>query len=279
MSKARKKRRVKRTILLIITYGAIFYGVYFIYHFFFNFPDVKVLKDHYPIPLEKKFKKEKPKNWIDIKTLPKKVYGAIIVSEDWEFFQHQGFDLPQMQEALLEDLKTGTFKRGGSTITQQVVKNIFLTSEKTLMRKYKELILSTELEETYDKYKILELYLNIAEMGPDIYGIESAALYYFKKHAQNLRPKEAAFIAMLLPSPKRYSVSFRKKELTRYANRIIESILNKMQKGGFISAEVLYEELSIPLAFEKTRVLPEENSQETLPSDISEELPEDSGSL
>lgn len=271
MPSARRKRRVKRTILLILIYAAILYGLFFVYNFFFNLPDVKVVQDHYPIIeslQSKKFEKTKPKNWVDIKTLPKKVYGAMIVSEDWEFFHHQGFDLPQMQGALIEDLKTGSFKRGGSTITQQVVKNLFLTSEKTLMRKYKELILSTELEETYDKFKILELYLNIAEMGQGIFGLESAAQHYFKKHAKDLRPKEAAFIAMLLPSPKRYSVSFRKKELTKYANRIIDSILNKMQKGGFITVELLNEELSTPLSFEKIK-LPED----TVPL---EEIPEDS---
>lgn len=259
MSKARKRRRIKRTILLVLIYAAILYGLYFLYNFFFNLPDVKVVKDHYPIieSIEsKKFEKDRPKNWVDIKTIPKKIYGAFIVSEDWEFFHHQGFDLPQMQGALLEDLKTGTFKRGGSTITQQVVKNLFLTSEKSLMRKYKELILSTELEETYDKYKILELYLNIAEMGQGIFGIENASQFYFKKHARELRPKEAAFIAMLLPSPKRYAVSFRKKELTKYASRIIDSILIKMQKGGFISEEMLNNELNTPLGFEK---MPEVN--------------------
>lgn len=255
MSKSRKSsRRIKRTILLVLIYGALLYGLYFGYQFFFNLPDVKVVQDHYPIieSIEKKkFEKTKPAHWVDVKTIPKKVYGAFIVSEDWEFFHHQGFDLPQMQGALLEDLKTGSFKRGGSTITQQVVKNLFLTSEKSLLRKYKELILSTELEETYDKFKILELYLNIAEMGQGIFGIEPAAKFYFKKHAKDLRPKEAAFIAMLLPSPKRYSVSFRKKELTTYASRIIDSILMKMQKAGFISEEVLQLELSTPLGFEK----------------------------
>lgn len=272
MSKKKKPRskkdlRLKRTILLVLTYGSVCYGLFFIYDFFFNLPDVKVVKDHYPIIQsldQKKFEKEKPKNWVDVKTIPKKVYGAFIVSEDWEFFHHQGFDLPQMQGALLEDLKTGSFKRGGSTITQQVVKNLFLNQEKSLIRKYKELVLSTELEETYDKYKILELYLNIAEMGQGIFGIELAAQFYFKKHAKDLRPKEAAFIAMLLPSPKRYSVSFRKKELTKYAARIVDSILTKMEKGGFISEEMLNAELSTPLGFEKM--------PEPLP-DISGETP------
>jgi len=252
-----KKKRLKRTILLILIYLAIVWGLLFLFDFFFNLPDVKILKSHYPIIenlTTRRYQKTKPKDWLDIKTLPRRVYGGIIVSEDWEFFNHSGFDFPQMQSALLEDLKTGTFKRGGSTITQQVVKNLFLSQEKTLMRKYKELTLSTELEENFDKLKILELYLNIAEMGPNLFGLERASLFYFKKHARDLRPKEAAFIAMLLPSPKRYSVSFRKKELTRYADRIIVSVLNKMEKGGFISLELLNTELSTPLSFEKTKI-------------------------
>lgn len=276
-SKKKKKRSIFLTIILVIIYGLTLSGVYFVYDYFFSFPDVLILKDHYPVVVNNNndskiiFESTMPKNWVSLKKIPRKVYGAIIVSEDWAFFEHVGFDLKQIQESLIENLEKGKFKRGGSTITQQVVKNIFLSPEKNLLRKYKELIIATELEEQFDKNQILEFYLNIAEMGPNLYGLQNAAQYFFKKNAIHLTPKEAAFIAMILPSPKRYSISFKKKELTKYAKKIIESILNKMQKGGFISEETLYQELQTPLSFEK---FPEELPLEALPLSSEEEFSE-----
>jgi monofunctional biosynthetic peptidoglycan transglycosylase len=272
MTEPKKKLRLKRKLFLTLVYGSVLFIFVKIFQVFFQFPNIEILATQYPqfkftdikSPVNIEWFKEKPKNWVDIKKLPKSVYGAFIVSEDWEFFNHRGFDYNQIQESILEDLKTGSFKRGGSTITQQLVKNIFLDQEKSLLRKYKELVLSYELEQRFSKLKILETYLNVVEMGSGVYGLPSAAQIYFKKSPTNLSPKEAAFIAMLLPSPKRYSVSFRKKELTRYARGTMNNILRKMKAGGFISEEKLNEELLTPLSFEKIVpvVTPEEATQE-----------------
>jgi monofunctional biosynthetic peptidoglycan transglycosylase len=245
--------------LMALLHLLLIWGMLWIYQTFFYLPDPTILKHLYPHTqvntkehtVDYEFKNEKPKNWAEIKKMPSYVYGAFIVSEDWEFFKHRGYDFVQMQTALLEDLKEGTFKRGASTITQQLIKNLFLSSEKSLLRKYKELVLAIELEETIEKKKILETYLNVVEMGPDLYGISQASSYYFKKSVYQLTPKEAAFIAMLLPSPKKYSVSFRKKEMTKFARRSVNFILDKMRRGGFISEETRLAETNARFAFEK----------------------------
>jgi monofunctional biosynthetic peptidoglycan transglycosylase len=288
MTEPKKKLRLKRKLFLTLVYALVLFIFFKAFHLFFQFPNIEILATQYPqlkftdvkSPVIIEWKKEKPQSWIDIKKLPKSVYGAFIVSEDWEFFNHGGFDYNQIQESILLDLKTGSFKRGGSTITQQLVKNIFLDQEKSLMRKYKELVLSFEVEQRFSKLKILETYLNVIEMGTGIYGLSGAAQAYFKKTAYNLTPKEAAFIAMLLPSPKRYSVSFRKKELTRYARGTMNNILRKMKAGGFISEEKLNDELSIPLSFEKiVPIVTSEEATQEIPidetvEDKSDENPE-----
>jgi monofunctional biosynthetic peptidoglycan transglycosylase len=288
MTEPKKKLRLKRKLFLTLIYGLVIFFFVKIFQIFFQFPNIEILATQYPqfkftdikSPVNIEWLKEKPKYWIDIKKLPKSVYGAIIVSEDWEFFNHRGFDYNQIQESILEDLKTGSFKRGGSTITQQLVKNIFLDQEKNLLRKYKELVLSYELEQRFSKLKILETYLNVVEMGSGVYGLSAASQAYFKKSPYNLSPKEAAFVAMLLPSPKRYSVSYRKKELTRYARGTMNNILRKMKAGGFISEEKLNEELSTPLSFEKiVPVVTTEEATQEIPldetvEDKSDENPE-----
>lgn len=245
--------------MLFAIHGMLIVGMLWLYNTFFYLPDPTILADQFPIPVidkkehtvEYKFDSEKPKTWIELKKLPPYVYGAFIVSEDWEFFKHKGYDYIQMQTALLEDLKEGSFKRGASTITQQLIKNLFLSKEKSLLRKYKELVLSVEIEESLEKKKILETYLNIVEMGVDLYGINNASQYYFHKPASQLEPKEAAFIAMLLPSPKKYSVSFRKAEMTKFARRSVNFILDKMRRGGFISEETRVLQTNSRLSFEK----------------------------
>jgi monofunctional biosynthetic peptidoglycan transglycosylase len=201
-------------------------------------------------PSEVVIQERPPAGWTPITTLPKRVQGAILVSEDWAFYRHPGYDEDQIQEAVKESLAAGHLKRGASTITQQVVRNLYLSKEKSLTRKAREIWMATKIEKVLGKQKILELYFNIAEMGEGIFGIGPAAEYYFHKGASDLMPKEAAFLAMLLPSPKRYAISFQKRTLTPYARRIIHSILNKMVMGGYITAEERDQEWKTPLSFE-----------------------------
>ena len=119
------------------------------------------------------------------------------MSEDSSFFQHDGINYDAILRSLLVNLKAKSFKAGGSTISQQVVKNIFLTQEKTIIRKFKGILYNKRIgEKFYKKNQILELYLNIIEAGPDIYGVNAASHIYFSKRPSELNGAEGAFVAI-----------------------------------------------------------------------------------
>lgn len=145
--------------------------------------------------------------------------------------------------------------RGASTISQQLAKNLFTDGDRSYLRKIKELIATVILERALSKERILELYLNVIEYGEGIYGIEAAAKHYFKKSASELNTKEGAFLAMLLPNPKRYSQSFRERKLTEYAEETINKILDKMAVAKYISKEEALFLKSQPLSFEKKNII------------------------
>lgn len=241
--------------LLLSALGLMSFGLDFLRR---EFPDVSLLKSHYAVvkyrgpktPFEVKLQKLRPSTWVGLGDVSKSAVGAILVSEDWAFYQHKGYDSNQIKEAIKEDLEEGHFARGASTITQQVVKNVFLEKDKKLWRKLKELYLAVRLEEYVGKKKILETYLNIAEWGEGIFGIGEAARFYFNKEPSALTPKEGAFLAMLLPSPERYSQSFRAKRLTDYAEETVNSILGKMAQAHYIEEEEATLQMSVPLPFE-----------------------------
>lgn len=180
------------------------------------------------------FSPKKPKGWTDLSGISRDAQSAIVFSEDWSFFHHDGFDHEQMRVAIEEAAK-GRRVRGASTITQQMVKNVWLTDERTLWRKLHELILAYKVDKVLTKKRILEIYLNVIEFGPRIYGITMASWHYFGKPPSALTPREAAFLAMLLPSPKKYYVSFQKKRLTEFAQKRVKEILVKMRMGKAIT--------------------------------------------
>jgi monofunctional biosynthetic peptidoglycan transglycosylase len=229
-----------------------------------EFPDVAVLKNHYPVvtyqgpksPVHVEIKPRPPGYWVRFADISKNVVGAVVVSEDWTFFSHSGYDPDELKASAKEVIAERRFVRGGSTITMQLVKNVFLTHEKSLYRKFKEFILAIQLDRALTKNRILEIYFNVVEFGPGIYGIRQASQYYFNKNPWELSPKEGAFIAMLLPSPKKYSQSFRNKQLSVYATKTIGNILNKMVKARYISEEEKDLALSTPLSFEVPTDLP-----------------------
>lgn len=184
--------------------------------------------------------KNKPKDWVELSEISHNLVTAIITSEDARFHEHFGIDTNQLTEVLIEYFSRNddiSKLRGASTIEQQLIKNIYLTSEKSVKRKFVEIIEASYLDTHVTKYKILETYLNVIEYGPGIYGIKSAANYYFKTEPKNLTPRQGAFLAMLLPSPVRYSQSFRQRRLTPFAQRITNSILYKMYRQGYLEWE------------------------------------------
>ena len=211
--------------------------------------DVDQLRTHKPLYDVKSKAYRLTKNsdsWIDSSKVSHIAKWAIVVSEDWAFFEHQGVDYNQLKIVLEEFLETGVLSRGASTISQQVVKNIFLDNERSILRKFKELIITYKLEKKLSKKEILEVYLNLIELGKNIYGIKDASYYYFEKHPSKLTAKEGAFLAMLLPSPRKYSSSFREGKLSEFAKETIHSILIKLRQAKKITEQqrVVFEDES-----------------------------------
>jgi monofunctional glycosyltransferase len=140
--------------------------------------------------------------WIPSERIPAEMKWAVIVAEDANFYRHEGIDVQAIKNAIKYDLERKRFARGASTITQQTAKNIYLTREKTITRKVEEFYLARRMEQELTKGRILELYLNIAELGPMVYGIGHGARYYFDTTPELLTPRECAFLAAMLPGPR-----------------------------------------------------------------------------
>src|SRR3989338_4521093 len=128
---------------------------------------------------------------------------AVIAAEDDEFFEHRGFSWEAIKKAAVYDWKKKRFARGASTTTQQLARNLYLTPSKNPIRKIREIMIALKLERELSKQRILELYLNVVEWGNGIYGCEAAARHYFNKSASNLSMSESAYLASILPSPRR----------------------------------------------------------------------------
>ncbi len=173
-------------------------------------------------------------SWIGLDAISNQLIGAVISSEDTSFFGHSGVDFHELKESLKKDLKEKRWARGASTLTQQLVKNVYLSQEKTLWRKFREILWAWELDKKLSKSEILCFYLNMAQWGPGLYGIGQAAHHYFGADPSSLTARESAFLAMLLPAPEKYYVYFKKKELTAFSRKRIEQILKVMNKMGYL---------------------------------------------
>lgn len=213
----------------------------FVFYFSVKSSGIERLTSEYPYFDHKqsvfKLSPRRPESWVELHRVSRVARWAIVVSEDWSFFNHPGIDLEQLKIVLRESWEKKEFTRGASTITQQVVKNVFLSDERTLWRKGREMLLALYLERILSKEEILEIYLNIAHLGRDLYGIGNAGLYYFQVQPWDLSAKQGAFLSMLLPSPERYSVSYRRMELSPFAQEQIAAILIKLRQAKILSEE------------------------------------------
>lgn len=172
-------------------------------------------------------------DYIPLDLLPRRVTDAILATEDRRFFSHMGLDPIGLTRALYVNYRAGHFAEGGSTLTQQLAKNLYLSSERTLARKVEELVLAFWLELKLGKRDILELYLNRVYFGGGAYGIEAAAHRYFGKSARDLTLAEAAVIAGLLKAPSKYAPSASPEQAIQRGKNVLE----KMRDAGFITAE------------------------------------------
>jgi monofunctional biosynthetic peptidoglycan transglycosylase len=159
--------------------------------------------------------------WVPMSRISPHLRRAVVAAEDASFFAHEGFDWEGMKDAVLYDLEQGALKRGGSTITQQLAKNLYLSSERSIFRKAQEALITRSLERHLTKERILELYLNVAEWGTGVYGAEAAARHHFRKSAFELTEDEAAWLAAILPSPRRYDPLRKTTSLVRRYERVL----------------------------------------------------------
>jgi hypothetical protein len=176
--------------------------------------------------------------------IPQSLVRAVTASEDGGFFGHRGFDFREIANAVTE---TGR-ARGASTISQQLAKNLFLTPERTLVRKVREALATVALEANLPKARLLEIYLNIAEWGPGIYGAGEAARFWFGKDARDLTPRESAFLATVIPSPRRFHARLHRSGITPWWNARIDDVLGKMRIQNQLDDDQLAAALSQPLA-------------------------------
>ena len=188
---------------------------------------------------EKKLPLSRQQIWVPYGRISDHLRKAVLLSEDASFFSHNGVDFAELKEAFKRDLETLSFKRGGSTITMQLAKNLYLTPSKNPLRKMKEIVIAWQLEQTLSKTRIFEIYLNFAEWGRNIYGAEAGSRNYFGKSAANLDALEAATLVALLPSPR----TTRERSILQRRNLA----LARLARVGHISEEEYHRIKQIPL--------------------------------
>ncbi|MCD8505595.1 MAG: monofunctional biosynthetic peptidoglycan transglycosylase [Burkholderiaceae bacterium] len=142
--------------------------------------------------------------WVPFDQISRYAKRAVVASEDTGFMAHRGIEWEAIEQAARVNFESGQIRRGGSTLTMQVAKNLFLSSDRSYIRKGQEILIAMMIELVWDKQRILEVYLNIAEWGVGVFGIEAAAKHYFGVPASRLNPRQAAWLAAILPAPKRY---------------------------------------------------------------------------
>jgi monofunctional biosynthetic peptidoglycan transglycosylase len=210
MGKVRMRKVMKTGLFILMAALLLAVGYNFL------FPRVSDLETHNPrLTSFMKFriktaraqrKSEKiNQNWVSLSDISPYLVYAVVIAEDDKFWGHQGFDFDAIRTALEKNLKKKTWRYGGSTITQQLAKNLYLSPSKNPLRKLREFILAWRLERALTKKRVLELYLNVVEWGVGIFGAEAAARQYYGKPASDLNPVEAAHLAVVLPNPRRYN--------------------------------------------------------------------------
>lgn len=235
---------IKRVLLIALAALVLFVAWQWI-----AFPDVAKLKNERPettafMELRKKQLRAEGKSdelewrWVPYGSISPNLRRGVLVAEDNSFYEHEGVDVKGMQEAFERNLKKRKLTNGGSTITQQLAKNLYLSPSRNPLRKLREYFIARSLEKHLTKKRILEIYLNVVEMGERVYGAEAAARHYFGKSAAALNPSEAALLAGCLPNPRVMNPGNPNKRL-RARQRMI---LSRLRRWGYeLERDVLTE--------------------------------------
>src|SRR5262252_2745757 len=208
------------------------FGIGYVGYAVFTIPDVTSLKKNNPTVtaiMEQRANEQhinvRPLHtWIPYNSISPHVRNAVLIAEDSSFFQHSGYDVDEIRESVKRNWREKRFARGASTITQQLAKNLYLSTSRDPLRKVREFFIAQELERNLSKQRIFEIYLNVIEWGDGIYGVEPAARQYFGKSASELLPEEAAILAAMIPNPRRYTPARNLKYLERRKKEILERL-------------------------------------------------------
>ena len=197
---------------------------------------------------EKGVKVRPQRYWVSYNSISSHLRNAVLVAEDGAFFQHSGYDLDELKEAIKKDWREKRFARGASTITQQLAKNLYLSTSKNPLRKIREFFIARELERHVGKERIFEIYLNVIEWGNGVYGIGPAAQYYFGKSPGVLLPEEAAVLAAMIPNPRHYSPAT---GLTPYIVKRKNKLLKRLLRYHYLTRNECEEAMGRMVVFRK----------------------------
>lgn len=234
-----RKKMIKWTAIILSAMIVIF-----VVYFYFSLPDVSNLKNQNPkltalmqirineAELAGKKLRIRQK-WVRFKKIPKLLRQTIRITEDASFYKHEGVDYEELRESIKKNWDKGKFARGGSTITQQLAKNLYLSTEKSLFRKIREYFIAKRLESTLSKNRIYHLYLNVIELGRGVFGVEAASWYYFNKSVSDLSLEEMVRLTSVIPKP----LTRRPTVNSRWVKWKSKWILGKLKKYKYIDAE------------------------------------------
>jgi len=219
----------------------------------FTMPDVQSLKNKNPTitamieqrASEKNTTPRTIRTWVPYKNISPHIRNAVLIAEDSAFFQHSGYDIEQIKESAKRNWREKRFARGASTITQQLAKNLYLSTSKNPLRKIQEFLIAQEMEKDLSKQRIFEIYLNVIEWGDGIYGIQPASEKYFGKSASDLLPEEAAILAAMIPNPRRYTPA----RNLKYLQRRKADILYRLARYSYLPKEEYEAAKTRPLVF------------------------------
>ncbi|MGD9897566.1 MAG: monofunctional biosynthetic peptidoglycan transglycosylase [Calditrichaceae bacterium] len=232
---------IKKTVLFasLLLFGA---GLILAGYIYYSIPDMSYLERKNPdmtALMKMRVADEKAAGkklhirqyWVAFDNVPEILKKSIRITEDASFYSHEGVDRIELWESVKRNWEKGRYARGGSTITQQLAKNLFLSTEKSLLRKVKEIIIARKMEQTLSKNRIFQLYLNVIEFGPGIFGVEAASRSYFSKSVTELNLEEAVRLTAVIPRPLITSPT----DNSRWLNWKSRWILGKLLKYGYIS--------------------------------------------
>ena len=237
--RAIKKIRRVLGLSFLFCLGVFAVGLAVVYYSYKQLPEVPNLSKCYQVSVSSKKHCPFGIEHTKLSSLQDHTKWAFVLAEDASFFGHKGVDWFEVKESFKKNIKTKKFSRGGSTISQQMIKNLLLSNEKTLIRKIKELFITQRLEEKYSKEIILETYLNIIEFGEDLYGITEASRKYFGKTPSSLNIQESLFLATLLPSPVRYQKALENNEIDSRQLDLMVSVAGRLKRFKKVDEETI----------------------------------------